>query len=675
MCGIAGILDLTGEGIVPRGAIEAMARALSHRGPDEEGFHVAGGVALASRRLSIVGLADGQQPMTNEDGSVVVVFNGELFDYPERRPELEARGHRFVSHCDTELIPHLWEEHGTELCRRLNGQFAFALWDQTRRLLVLARDRHGICPLYWTRQTRRDPPKGDWLLFASEIKALLASGLVPARADVRGLDHVFHFFSVPAPITCFEGIVGLRPAHFLSVEPGHGRRPARIAAQPYWQIDFPENEAAPDGKAMERHVDELERRLFAAVQRRLRADVPVVSYLSGGVDSSVVVAMASRVLGRPPPTFTIRVRSEKFDESGPAAIVARHVGAQPAVLDFSDADVSRTYPRLIEAAEIPVVDLSSAGLLLLAELVHQHGFKVALTGEGADEWLAGYPWFKVHRWLSLLDGFAGLGQWSRRACLYALGARGRDWDYHRRCQAALGGPSAIHELYGLMALSRRRFYSREMWERLGDYSPYDDFGPLPEQWRRWRPLHRSMYWNARLHLSGNLLSFKADRLAMHSSVEVRYPFLDDDVVEFLAGLHPDCKLRGWREKYVLRRLAERWLPRSIAWRRKQMFCSPYDALCSPHCRLPLEELLSEQALGETGYFDPRAVRRAWERLRGRPRGGLLRTPADMGLAAVVATQLWHRRFLDAGAFAILDTNGAAASERPRILPVISRATA
>jgi len=674
MCGIAGILDLSGERIVPRGAIQAMARALTHRGPDEEGFHVAPGLALASRRLSIVGLADGQQPMTNEEGNVVVVFNGELFDYPERRPQLEARGHHFATHCDTELIPHLWEEYSNEIFRHLNGQFAFALWDQGRRKLVLARDRYGICPLYWTRQTSRD---GDWLLFASEIKALFASGLAAPRVDVRGLDHIFHFFSVPAPVTCFEGIAGLRPAHYLCAEPGLGRQLARIAEHEYWRIDFPDDGAPPDDRSMARCVDELEQRLLAAVQRRLRADVPVVSYLSGGVDSSLVVALASRVIGRPPPTFTIRVRSASFDESGPAAVVARHVGAQPAVLDFSDADVARTYPRLVEAAEIPVVDVSSTGLLLLAELVHEHGFKVALTGEGADEWGAGYPWFKIYRSLSRFDDVAGLslGQWMRRIYLSALGARGKDWNYHRRCQAALGGPSAIHELYGMMALSRRRFYSREMWQRLGDYSPYDDLGPLPERWRHWQPLHRSMYWNARLHLSGNLLSFKADRLAMHSSVEIRYPFLDDDVVDFLASLHPACKLNGRCDKYVLRRVAERWLPRSIAWRRKQMFRSPYDAYCSPACQFPTGELLSQAALQATGYFDPQAVAKTWKRLRSQPRGGFMRTPADMGLMAVLATQLWHRRFLEGGAVRTSDTNGAASHDDRRILPLTPRATA
>src|SRR6187549_2236231 len=206
MCGIAGIIDLTQQRSVPDEIVRRMARALVHRGPDEEGFFFQPGIALATRRLSIVGLADGQQPVTNEDGNVVVVFNGELFDHLEKRAELEARGHRLVKHCDTEVIPHLWEEHQQEMFERLRGQFAIALWDQRRRRLLLGRDRFGICPLYWTRIAMAG---GDWLLFASEIKALLASAMVEARPDPLGINHLFTFFSLPGPVTCFAGIQAL----------------------------------------------------------------------------------------------------------------------------------------------------------------------------------------------------------------------------------------------------------------------------------------------------------------------------------------------------------------------------------------------------------------------------------------------------------------------------------
>src|SRR3954470_7357281 len=234
MCGIAGMIDLAGQRPVREGDIQRMSRSLLHRGPDEEGFLIRPGLALASRRLSIVGLADGQQPIYNEDRNITVVFNGELFDYVERRDELRARGHRFVTHCDTEIIPHSWEDYGDQMWERLRGQFAIALWDERRQQLQLGRDRFGIAPLFWSRQD-------DWLLFASEIKGLLASGMVPARPDRRGIDHLFSFSGLPGPITCCEGVHLLRAGHFLEITPGdeRGQHP-EIADHVYWEMDFPD---------------------------------------------------------------------------------------------------------------------------------------------------------------------------------------------------------------------------------------------------------------------------------------------------------------------------------------------------------------------------------------------------------------------------------------------------
>src|SRR6476646_10462764 len=304
MCGIAGMIDLMGQRPVPEGSIQRMSRALLHRGPDEEGFLIRPGLGLASRRLSIVGLADGQQPIFNEDRNVSVVFNGELFDYVERRDELRARGHRFVTHCDTEIIPHLWEDHGDRMWESLRGQFAIALWDERRRQLQIGRDRFGIAPLFWPRQD-------NWLLFASEIKGLLASGMVPARPDRRGIDHVFTFSAVPGPITCFEGVQLLRAGHFLEITPGsEPGRDAQIADRAYWEGDvrnFGDEERGDDRRRL---VDEFEQVMLRAVDMRLKADVPVGSYLSGGVDSSMIAALAVHLRGPAMTTYTIRVRAE-----------------------------------------------------------------------------------------------------------------------------------------------------------------------------------------------------------------------------------------------------------------------------------------------------------------------------------------------------------------------------
>jgi len=626
-----------------------MADALYHRGPDEDGLFRRAGLGMASRRLSIIGLKDGRQPLANEDGSVSVVFNGELFDYPEVRAQLQARGHRLVTHCDTELLPHLWEEHAEGMLERLRGQFAIALWDERRRRLVLARDRFGICPLYWTRQ-------GNWLLFASEIKGLLASGMVEARPDPRGINHAFTFFALPGPVTCFAGIQCLLPGHYLAIQLGGDGDvdEARISDHTYWEIDFPDRGQEEAGFETPRMVDEYEAVMTHAVERRLRADVPVVSYLSGGVDSSLVVALATRIRAangeRPIPTFTIRIKDPGLDEANEAAQVARHVGAETVVVDCGRAEVLETYPALIRAAEGPVIDTSCAALLLLAREVHARGYKVALTGEGADEWLAGYPWYKVHKLLALLDVIPGVpvSQLARRAYLRLTGAPRFPWAKARRNLAAIGGPNAWMDIYGLVSTAKLRFFSAALWEQLGDHVPYEDLQLNLERAQRWHPLNRSLYLGARVMLPGLLLSSKGDRVAMNSSVETRYPFLDEEVFTFLARLHPRWKLHGLRDKYILRLLAARRLPPSIAWRRKAMFRAPLDGFHGADDALPtfVDELLSEESLRKTGYFDAPAVQRWRQEFRTMRRGSSQRTAVELGLVGVVATQLWHHLYID-----------------------------
>jgi asparagine synthase (glutamine-hydrolysing) len=636
VCGIAGVVDLMGTRPVPDGLIERMTASLAHRGPDGEGFLRRPGLALGSRRLAIVGLEDGGQPIANEDGTVWTVFNGELFDYPEERAALEARSHRFRTHTDTELVPHLWEEHREALPERLRGQFALALWDERGRRLLLARDRFGICPLYWSRQ-------GDWLLFASEVRALLASGMVAARPDPRGIDQAFHFLALPGPTTCFAGVQLLLPGYCMSVSVGGTS--GETSPRPYWQMDFPDRgqEVRPARPAA--LVEEFESVLSAAVARRLRADVPVVSYLSAGVDSGTVVALAARALGGPIPTFTIRVPHPRLDETAGAAVTARHVGGEAMRVELGPDAVTRNYPRLIAATEMPVLDPSSVGLLLQAEAVHRRGYKVALTGEGADEWLAGYSWFKVERLIELADTLPKLGSWARGAYFRWLAGAEALRQQHTEHEAC-GGRMAFSHVFDLIALARGWFYSPAMRAELRGHDPYAALEPDLGRARRWHPLHRGLYWGARVQLAGHLLCLKGDRVAMHSSVETRYPFLDERVFDFLAPLHPDWKLRGWRDKWLLRKLAERHLPREVAWRPKGRFRTPLDSFFRPDAPPYVAQLLSEESLRRTGYFDPQAVRVWRARVRRLPAHSLLRTAAELGLVGVVATQLWHQRFID-----------------------------
>jgi asparagine synthase (glutamine-hydrolysing) len=622
--------------------LTAMVAALYHRGPDDDGFLERDGIAIANRRLSIVGLGDGKQPISNEDRSVWVVFNGELFDYPEMKAALEAKGHQFRTHTDTELLPHLWEEYGDGMFEHVRGQFAFCLWDTKKNVLVLARDRVGICPLFYT--VRRD---GDgWqLLFASEIKGILASGVVPARPDRRGLNHIFTFFAAPGPVTCFEGIRQLLPGQYLRIPLGPDTRPDHVQPRFYWQIDFPDRGHEEDGDTKQ-IVDRFESVLMAAIEKRLRADVPVVSYLSGGVDSSQVVAMACKALGRAIPTFTISITDPSLNEESQAALVAKQVGSDSIVVPFGGPEVMATYPELIRTAEVPVIDTACAALLELAKSVHANGFKVALTGEGSDEYLAGYPWFKLHRVMSVLDVIPGLSQRVRRGALRLNGLPRFPWDIVERNVKAVGGYNAWLDVYGLMSLSRLMFYSDEMKAEVGDHVAYEDLQLDTTRMARWHPLNRSLALGSRVMLAGMLLSSKGDRVAMHSSVETRYPFLDEDVIAFTARLHPRWKLHGLTDKYVLRLLAERWLPKSIAWRKKAMFRAPMDAFHLENAPPFVDQLLSEDALRKTGYFDAASVKHWRAKLPTMRSGGAARTAVEMGLVGVMATQLWHQVFID-----------------------------
>ncbi len=658
MCGIAGIIDLAGRRPIPPGILTRMADAIVHRGPDDDGYLDEPGVGFANRRLSIVGLFDGKQPIYNEDRSVVTVFNGEFFNYPEVKAQLEARGHVFRTHCDTEIIPHLWEDHQEGMFEHLKGQFAFALWDRKRHVIILARDRFGICPLFYSTQ-------GDWLLFGSEIKAMLASGMVEAKADLRGIDQAFNFFAVPGPATCFAGVTALQPGQYLRINlGGNGRvEPER---KYYWRIDFPDQGQEDPETDPKKLVDEFERVMLAAVERRLRADVPVVSYLSGGIDSSIVVAMAAKIRGETIPTFTIQIMDPKLDETTQAAVVSRHIGSTPIVEQVGDAEVLQTYPELIRAAEAPVIDTSCTALLRLARSVHQHGYKVALTGEGSDEWLAGYAWFKIHRLLGMMDWLPGVkpSYWLRRFALWGMGAPKGSAKALDRVYETVRTYSSYQDIYAIMGSSRLRFYSPETLEKLADYNPYLEVDPNFDRIERWHPINRAFFWAGRIHLPGQLLSLKGDRVAMNSSVETRYPFLDEDVFNFLARIHPSWKLRGFKDKYILRLLCERYLPKEVAWRPKGMFRAPLDSFFDHEVPQFVEQLLSDESLKKTGYFNAEAVQ-YWRKLsRERRLKKVEKSSVELGLVAVVTTRLWHHLFID-GSLADLSSHSA----RPRLASV------
>lgn len=635
MCGIVGGLDLAGRRLFSENRLLAMTGAIAHRGPDDEHVHVEPGLALGVRRLSIIDVAGGRQPISNEDGSIWVAFNGELFEYPELRQELIGRGHRLATRCDTEAWVHLYEDFGEGMFVRTRGQFAVSLWDRANRTLFLGRDRVGICPLYYVE-------RDGWLLWSSEIKALLSSGLVDVRPDPMGIDHLFSFFCAGTTRTFFEGIKSIPPGRYLKI------RDSRIDLKQYWDLDFPD---AGDERCLanpEPLIEEFEALLRQAVKRRLRADVPVVSYISGGLDSTVVLGLSSREQGQAVPSFTIGLDRAGTDERSQAAESAGVLGSPLTTVTMNQTDIVAAFPELVVAAEGPVLDTSCACLMRLAATVHNQGYKVVLTGEGADEALAGYVWYKtqkVRNWtIDHLGAF--LPHLAREMLLRSVGGGSA----HRPPLLGIKGdrPAQQH-VYELIAQARQTLYSAAMWDRLGQHDAYDDLDLPNDRFTRWHPLNRSLYVGYKVMLAGLLLLSKGDRIAMHSSVETRYPFLDEDVIAFCAGLAPDYKLKGFTEKWLLRQVAARTLPRQIAGRSKTMFrASLAETFLGRHRPAWVDQLLSPESLRRTGYFDSTAVAREraahvrWPRIP--PRWIAL----DLGLTNVVSTQLWHHLYFGGG---------------------------
>ncbi len=635
MCGIAGALDLRGQRNFPSERLLAMTRAISHRGPDDEAFHREPGIALGARRLSIVDLAGGRQPIANERGNVWVAFNGELFEYPELRQELLANGHQLATRCDTEAWVHLYEDLGEGMFSKTRGQFAVSLWDRDRQTLLLGRDRVEICPLYYAE-------RDGWLLWCSEVKGLLASGLVDARPDPEGIDYFFHFFAAGTTRTMFEGIKLIPPGHYLRVNGG------RVEQRKYWDLDFPD---AGEERKLEDPtplIDELEGLLRQAVARRLRGDVPVVSYISGGLDSTVVLGLSSSVRNGPVPSFTIGLDKAGPDERSQSEESAAALGSPLTTVTMNRSDIAGAYPELVRAAEGPVLDTSCACLLRLASSVHSQGYKVVLTGEGSDEALAGYVWFKGQRIRNAFAKRFGLGipKLLRRAMLRSVGGDRSLWP--SRTPIA-GARTAQQDLYDILGQSRSLLYSDGMWQSLSGHSAYDDLDITNPNFGRWDPLNQSLYVGYRVMLAGMLLLSKGDRIAMNSSVETRYPFLDDDVISFCSQIDPTYKLRGMTDKWLLRQVAARTLPQAIANRKKTMFrASLSKTFLEKGAPAWVDQLLSPESLRASGFFDPTLVERARAQRSILPRVTARQLGLDMNLTSLVSTQLWYHTFCGGG---------------------------
>ncbi|OAI39373.1 asparagine synthetase B [Planctomycetaceae bacterium SCGC AG-212-D15] len=633
MCGIAGAVDLRGRRTFPAERLLAMTRAIAHRGPDDEQIHIEPGVALGVRRLAIIDVAGGRQPLCNETGDVWVAYEGELYDYQALFQRLTERGHTLKTRCDTEAWVHLYEDHGETSFEHVQGQFAVALWDRNRRLLLLARDRPGIAPLFYTEVD-------GWLLWASEIKALLASGMVTARPDPKALNYFFHFWAMPNKRTCFADVHSIAPGQYLRILDG------RVECRTYWDIDYPDAGQERRFDRVEQAVDELDEKLTRAVRRRFISERPVCCYISGGLDSTTLLGLSSKVRGAPVPSFTVSLdNAGPYDERTQAEEAAGLLNSPLSTLRMTSRDIADAYPEVIRIAEAPVLDTASACTLRLAQHVRKNGFVVSLSGEGADEAFAGYIWFKLDPLIGML-GRHGYGAVRRILLGWMAGGGTR----HMAPWAATAGVRTSQQFpYEMMAQSREHLYSPDMWSMLGDHSGYDEL-ELPEaRFRRWHPLNQSLYLANKIMLPGMLLAAKGDRAMHNASTEGRFPFLDEEVTGFCAGLEPRMKLRGLTDKWLLRRLAKKVLPPAIANRPKTMFRAHLGTtFLGPDRPAWVDQLLSPVSLRATGYFSEQGVQQARAMQARKPRMSFQRFVLDMGIGGVLATQLWHHVYCGGG---------------------------
>ena len=634
MCGIAGYFALAPRPLAPREVLERMVEAVRHRGPDAGGVYLDDRAGLGHRRLSIIDLAGGAQPLSSADQRLWVTFNGEIFNYVELTDELAARGRRFRTRSDTETILHAYAEYGPRCVEVFNGDFAYALWDRDRRRLVMARDRMGVRPLYYTVHD-------GVLVFASEAKSLFLYPGVRAELDPLGLDQTFTFWAPVAPRTAFKGVFEVPPGHQLIAENGSFR------VEPYWQLRFPRRKEQVEMPEAGERVEEL---LADATRIRMRADVPVGAYLSGGFDSSATTALAQRH-NAALRTFSLEFEVPELDESAYQRELVEALGTDHSALRCRNDDIAAIFPQVIRHTERPVIRSAPAALFLLSREVRDHGFKVVLTGEGADEVFGGYDIFKealVRRFWSRRPDSTWRPLLLRRLYPYLAGLQSQPLKY---LQAFFGTglekrDDPLFSHLPRFALTRRitQFYSADLRDTINGYDPVQELREsLPADFSSWHPLSRAQYLETGCLLPGYILSSQGDRVAMAHAVEGRFPFLDHRVVELGAALPPRLKVQGLREKHVLRKQLGRHLPQTIVERPKQPYRAPDSESFLKNRIDYVEALLAPDAIARAGYFDPRAVGRLVQKCR-KPLGAVS-AGDNMAFVGILSTQLLHSTFV------------------------------
>ncbi|HKS27226.1 MAG TPA: asparagine synthase (glutamine-hydrolyzing) [Pyrinomonadaceae bacterium] len=628
MCGIAGFVERQREAAPDSRAghaevLDRMCRAISHRGPDDQGVMVHAGVGLGMRRLSIIDLAGGHQPISGCDPSISVVFNGEIYNYRELHQELERRGHRFHTHSDTESIVHLYEEHGAGCVEHLRGMFAFAIWDDRKRELFIARDRAGKKPLYYTLT-----PRGT-LVFGSELKSLLEHPEVERGLDTEALDAYLTFGYVPDPLSIFRGVRKLPPGHHLTYKDG------RVSVKQYWDFPF---EMDAQARSEEDYLEELSALLDESVRLRLVADVPLGAFLSGGVDSSAVVGLMSRHTPQPVKTFSIGFHEDSYSELKYARVAAKHFGTDHHEFIVTP-DICNIVDELAWHFDEPFADSSAIPTYMVSKLAREH-VKVVLSGDGGDELFAGYTRYQIDRQRS---GFSHLPSLVRRGVMRPLsrrlphGAWGRNFIYNVALDPV---DRYIDSVSVFSELNKPSLYTDDfMRELAGLEGAFASYRRVAASVGTNEPLDRMLYLDSKTYLPGDILT-KVDRMSMAVSLEARVPLLDHRLIEMVARMPAHMKMRGTETKHIFKRAVRSLVPSEILDRPKQGFGVPLQEWINDQLRGRIHETLREQRTRERGLINERYVRLLLEE---HERG---RRDHSAQLWALFMLEQWHRVFMD-----------------------------
>ena len=635
MCGFAGILNQHEHKTnrISKATLQAMSKAIEHRGPDDQGLYITDKLGLAHQRLSIIDIDSGHQPMVSIDGSIVLVFNGEIFNFIELREDLVKLGHTFVTHSDTEVIIHMYQRYGDSFVDQLNGQFSIGLWDGAAEKLLLIRDRVGICPLYYTFDH-------GCLIFASEIKALkpaLVNGLTLSGA---GLDQIFTFWSTVSPNTIFDNVYEVSPGHMMIIQASGSRQ------KQYWDWSY---DADFSNSSEEQLIGELYELLIDATTIRLRSDVPVGAYLSGGLDSSSIVALIHKHGNIPLRTFSLNFEHESYDEKIYQDMLTKRYSTRHSQLLITSEDITNSLVDTLNHTESPILRSAPVPMGLLSNLAQQEGYKVILTGEGADEVLGGYDIFKEAKvrqfWAKNIKSKWRPLLLNRLYPYLDIPAGGESVYLKKFFGHALESPNSLffsHLPRWSTTAKAKQFYSDEFSSTLKKTSMDTLSAYLPKNISSYHPFNRSQYIETKTLMSGYLLSSQGDRMLAKSSVEGRFPFLDHRLIEFANRLPPKVKMRGMNEKYLLKKAMAPHLPTKIINRSKQPYRAPdvntSNSLLMADC---LQEYLSEKEIKSLGFFSPKKVSFLIKKSNSKK---YLSTSESQALMGILSTQIIHKNF-------------------------------